>query len=141
MVNKKDGPYNNTLWPYVGDAPEDLEWQADRREMFNRAGNGWWWGWTADNCPIKEMKPYLVTKNKSRDKADRASTDRDISGYEREKEIRKKKWQYLNIKKGETINCEYCGKPTPRKSHRTKYCGRICGDKGYKSKQQWRKDK
>ena len=137
MVDKKE---KLTLWPYKTDAPWDLEWQADRREMFDRAGNGWWWGWTPDNCPIKEMKPYLAAKVKTRKKADRASTDRDISPYQREKAIRDRKWQYLHSPDSKTINCEYCGKPTPRRSHRTKYCGRNCGDKGYMREKKWKRD-
>ena len=136
MVNKKG---NLTLWPYRTDAPWDLEWQADRREMFDRAGNGWWWGWTADNCPINEMKPYLAAKIKSRDKADKVSTDRDISPYQREKALRDRKWLHFHAKDGETINCEHCGKPTVRRSYRTKYCGRVCGDQAYRRSQRWHK--
>ena len=30
-------------WKYKKDAPYDLEWQEDRRNLFAKSGNGWWW--------------------------------------------------------------------------------------------------
>jgi len=30
-------------WQYKGDAPEDKEWQKDRKKLFRKNGNGWWW--------------------------------------------------------------------------------------------------
>ena len=30
-------------WKYKEDAPYDLEWQEDRRNLFSESGNGWWW--------------------------------------------------------------------------------------------------
>jgi hypothetical protein len=30
-------------WKYKKDAPYDLEWQEDRRKLFAKSGNGWWW--------------------------------------------------------------------------------------------------
>ena len=46
-------------WPYDGDAPYDKQWQEDMADTCALSGNGWWWGWTHTNCPIKEMKPRL----------------------------------------------------------------------------------
>ena len=39
--------YNNhkewsSGWKYKKNAPYDLEWQKDRRELFKEGGNGWW---------------------------------------------------------------------------------------------------
>ena len=30
-------------WQYEGDAPKDAKWQKDRKELFSKNGNGWWW--------------------------------------------------------------------------------------------------
>ena len=46
-------------WPYDDDAPHDKQWQKDRADTCALSGNGWWWGWTHINCPIKEMRPRL----------------------------------------------------------------------------------
>ena len=46
-------------WPYNDDAPYDKQWQKDMADTCALSGNGWWWGWTHINCPIKEMKPRL----------------------------------------------------------------------------------
>jgi len=29
-------------WPYKTDAPQNREWNKDRKELFNRHGNGWY---------------------------------------------------------------------------------------------------
>ena len=29
-------------WPYKTDAPKNREWNKDRKELFNRHGNGWY---------------------------------------------------------------------------------------------------
>ena len=29
-------------WPYKTDAPKNREWIKDRKELFNRHGNGWY---------------------------------------------------------------------------------------------------
>ena len=64
MVDKKE---KLTLWPYKTDAPWDLEWQADRREMFDRAGNGWWWGdgvWNGKHeSSMERQRRYREGKN------------------------------------------------------------------------------
>ena len=30
-------------WQYKTDAPRDKKWQDDRRKLFTKNGNGWWW--------------------------------------------------------------------------------------------------
>ena len=46
-------------WPYNEDAPHDKQWQKDMSKTCEMSGNGWWWGWTHVNCPIKDMRPRL----------------------------------------------------------------------------------
>ena len=46
-------------WQHEKDAPYDQEWLKERAELFALNGNGWWWGWTPENCPIEELKPYF----------------------------------------------------------------------------------
>ena len=29
-------------WPYKSNAPQNREWKKDRKELFNRHGNGWY---------------------------------------------------------------------------------------------------
>ena len=62
-MNKRQN-YNNHKewtrgWQYKKDAPYDLEWNKDKKKLCALNGNGWWWGWTHDNCPIEELKPHL----------------------------------------------------------------------------------
>ena len=30
-------------WQYKEDAPKCAKWQKDRKELFAKNGNGWWW--------------------------------------------------------------------------------------------------
>ena len=29
-------------WPYKTDAPQNREWNKDRKKLFAKNGNGWW---------------------------------------------------------------------------------------------------
>tara|TARA_B100002003_G_C13876683_1_gene428262 strand:- start:159 stop:368 length:210 start_codon:yes stop_codon:yes gene_type:complete len=52
-------------WKYKEDAPYDLQWQKDRRELFAEAGNGWWWyvGTKYLNIHINKIKKEREEKN------------------------------------------------------------------------------
>jgi len=30
-------------WPYSTDAPKNRKWKKDRKELFAKNGNGWWY--------------------------------------------------------------------------------------------------
>ena len=30
-------------WQYKTDAPQNRQWKKDRKELFAKNGNGWWW--------------------------------------------------------------------------------------------------
>ena len=30
-------------WKYKTDAPQNREWNKDRKKLFKKNGNGWWW--------------------------------------------------------------------------------------------------
>jgi len=30
-------------WKYCSDAPKNRQWNKDRKELFQKNGNGWWW--------------------------------------------------------------------------------------------------
>ena len=30
-------------WKYKTDAPQNRQWNKDRKELFQKNGNGWWW--------------------------------------------------------------------------------------------------
>ena len=55
-------------WPYNEDAPHDKQWQKDMSKTCAMSGNGWWWGWTHVNCPIKDMRPRLKSLHSIREK-------------------------------------------------------------------------
>ena len=55
-------------WPYNEDAPHDKQWQKDMTKTCEMSGNGWWWGWTHVNCPIKDMRPRLKSLHSIREK-------------------------------------------------------------------------
>ncbi len=40
---KDDWQFWKNGWQYEKDAPYDLQWQKDRKELFQEHGNGWWW--------------------------------------------------------------------------------------------------
>ena len=130
---------NNEDWKYEGNNhPErDPQWQKDRQELFNRAGNGWWWGWTPANCPISDMKDYFIEKIKKEKELNKLASERETSMLEREKLISDKKWRESGRHKGEAVDCAFCGRPTMMRSRATRYCSKICGDRAYKRKTKW----
>jgi|ETNmetMinimDraft_23_1059889.scaffolds.fasta_scaffold156450_1 hypothetical protein len=46
-------------WQLEKDAPYDELWLEERKQLFALNGNGWWWGWTEENCPLDDLKPHL----------------------------------------------------------------------------------
>ena len=50
-------------WKYKIDAPYDLEWQEDRRNLLAESGNGWWW-----YVGTKYMKFHIDAIKKEREK-------------------------------------------------------------------------
>jgi len=127
---------SSKLWKYKGgNHPEkDPKWLKDRKELFDRAGNGWWWGWTPTNCPISEMKDFFIEKSKKEKEANRLAAEKETSMIVRERLISKKKWLKSGRYRGEIINCAYCGKEIIRKTIATKYCGRNCAGYAYKKR-------
>ena len=121
-------------WKYQGgNHPEyDPQWQKDRKELFDRAGNGWWWGWTPSNCPISEMKDHFIEQAYKEKELNKLAAERETSMLAREKLISDKKWRESGRRKGEIINCALCGEPTIRKTIATRYCSYECGDHAYK---------
>ena len=37
-------------WKYKTDAPQNRQWNKDRKELFQKNGNGWWW---SEGCATK----------------------------------------------------------------------------------------
>jgi|TARA_R100001143_G_scaffold56839_1_gene53666 hypothetical protein len=49
-------------WQYKEDAPKCAKWQKDRKELFSKHGNGWWW---FVGCVKKNTAQVDIHKNGS----------------------------------------------------------------------------
>ena len=49
--------YPSMGFPYK--SIKDPKYIKERNSLFKENGNGWWWGWTKENCPIEDMEPHL----------------------------------------------------------------------------------
>ena len=40
---KDDWKFWKIGWQYKSDAPHNRQWKKDRKALFSKNGNGWWW--------------------------------------------------------------------------------------------------
>ena len=118
----------------------DPEYIKDRTEFLSLAGNGWWWGWTIEACPIKELIPLIQERLKRERAFHKSEIKLEMSRQERETELRKIRWIKAGAREGEVINCAQCGAEMVRKSIRSRHCTKSCGDRAYKAKLKLRKN-
>ena len=109
-------------------------------KFLKLAGYGWWGGWTVESCPIKELIPLIKERSKRERAFHKAESKREMSRVEREREVKKIKWIEAGVREGEVINCVQCGAQMVRKTIKSKYCTKSCGDRAYKAKLKLRKN-
>jgi len=117
-------------WPYK--SLSDPKYLKDKDSILSRSGNGWWWGWTAENCPLDWMKPQIIAQRKKEMEENKKDWEEQQSLQDKAREERDKRYKEEGI--GSFIDCIVCGKETVMISMKTKYCSKNCGDKAYKQR-------
>ena len=52
-------------WQYCSDAPKNRQWNKDRKELFRKNGNGWWWFQASEgDMPNQRAKRRKRTRQK-----------------------------------------------------------------------------
>jgi len=129
---EKEDASRKPNWPYK--SLSDPQYIKDRADLLSRAGNGWWWGWTSENCPITDLRPSLRAREGVENRLNSLDVLKEKTRPDREQELKARRWLASGSQQGDVKVCPICKGPFIKKTLRTKYCGKPCSDSAYKTK-------